>query len=175
MKPRLVVDASAILAIVRSEPEQHDIEQVLEAHKRAGVLLLAPSGLWLEVMNSLVRRHRWSTEEVIEAFSEIDALRIRIVDLRRSMLLLALDLTERHGLTAYDASYLAIAMAEDADLLTLDRDLALAAGDLAVPIGPPRLHETPAVYEHGVTWPRYKEASAYLAKLRADALAGRTG
>jgi hypothetical protein len=76
-------------------------------------------------------------------------------------------------LTAYDAAYLALARTEDADLLTLDDELALAAGDRAVPIGDDhRLHETPAVYEHQVTWPMYKEASAYLAKLRADALRG---
>ena len=37
-----------------------------------------------------------------------------------------------------------------------------------------RLHDAPAVYEHDVTWPNYKEASAYLAKLRTEALAGRS-
>jgi len=39
-------------------------------------------------------------------------------------------------------------------------------------IGPgivPKLSETPAVYEHDVTWPNYKGASAFLAKLRAEA------
>ena len=175
MSPKLVVDASAILAIVLAEPERRDVEHVLATRTRAGTALLAPPGLWLEVVNSLVRRHRWSSEGVLEAFRDIDAFRIQLVDLRRSMLVLTLDLAERHGLTAYDASYLAVAMAEEADLLTLDRDLAFAAGDRAVPIGPSRLHETPAVYEHDVTWPRYKEASAYLAKLRAEALAARSG
>ncbi len=36
-----------------------------------------------------------------------------------------------------------------------------------------RTAETSAPYEHEVTWPNYKEASAYLARLRADAPAGR--
>lgn len=171
MSDDLVVDASAILAIFLTEPERREVEHVLSTRTRAGDRLLAPPGLWLEVMNSLVRRHRWSSEEVLDAFREIDDFRIRPVEVGRPLLLLTLDLTERHGLTSYDAVYLALAITQDADLLTLDGDLALAAGDRAVPIGPPRLHETPAVYEHEVTWPRYREAARYLAKLRADALA----
>lgn len=174
MSARLVVDASAMIAIVRSEPEQGVLETILEARKRAGVRLLAPTGFWLEIVNSLVRRHRLSSEEVLEAFRDIDAVGLHMVDTGRSLLLLTLDLAERFGLTAYDASYLAVALTEDADLLTLDRDLALAAGDRAVSVGDlPRLHESPTIYEHDVTWPRYKEVSAYLAHLRAEALAGR--
>jgi predicted nucleic acid-binding protein len=174
VRTRLVVDASAIIAVIRSEPEGDVLVQILEARKRSGVTLLAPSGFWLEVVNSLVRRHRLSSEEVLEAIREIDLLSIGVVEIGRPMLLLTLDVVERYGLTAYDASYLAVALAEGAELLTLDGDLAYAAGDLAVSLGDlPRLHETPAVYEHDVTWPRYKEASAFLAQLRAEALAGR--
>ncbi len=176
MSKRLVVDASVVIAIVRSEPERDDLQRILEERKRAGVALIAPAGLWLEVVNSLVRRHRTGSEHVLQAIKEIDDFGIELVDIGRPLLILTLDLAERFGLTSYDASYLAVAMVEDADLVTLDDDLAVAAGDRAVAIGgPPRLHETPAVYEHDVTWPRYKEASAYLARLRAEALAARSG
>ena len=174
MKERLVVDASVVIAIVRQEPEQGDLRRILDERTRAGVALIAPTGLWLEVINSLVRRHRTKTELVLQAIKEIDDFAIQLVDIGRPLLILTLDLAERFGLTSYDASYLAVAVVEDADLLTLDSDLAVAAGDRAVAIGgPPRLHETPAVYAHDVTWPLYKEASAYLASLRAEALAGR--
>lgn len=174
MKDRLVVDASVMIAIVRPEPERAVLLEILAERTRAGVALVAPSGLWLEIVNSLVRRHRTTSERILETLKEIDGFGIRIVDIGRPLLLLTLDLAERFGLTSYDASYLAVAITEDADLLTLDRDLAAAAGDRAVAIGgPPRLHETTPVYEHEVTWPRYKEASAYLASLRAEALAGR--
>jgi predicted nucleic acid-binding protein len=176
MSKRLVVDASVVIAIVRSEPERDDLQRILEERKRAGVALIAPAGLWLEVVNSLVRRHRTGSEHVLQAIKEIDDFGIELVDIGRPLLILTLDLAERFGLTSYDASYLAVAMVEDADLVTLDGDLAVAAGDRAVAVGgPPRLHEAPAVYEHDVTWPRYKEASAYLAKLRAEALAARSG
>jgi len=176
MMERLVVDASVVIAIVRSEPEHVDLQRILDERKRAGVVLIAPTGLWLEVVNSLVRRHRTRSEDVLQAIKEIDDFGIQMIEIGRPLLILTLDLAERFGLTSYDASYLAVAMVQDADLVTLDGDLAVAAGDRAVAIGgPPRLHETPAVYEHDVTWPRYKEASAYLAKLRAEALAARSG
>ena len=175
MTASLVVDASAMIAIIRDEPERVALEQVLEARRRAGVTLLAPAGFWLEIVNSLVRRHGWSSAEVLEVFSQIDALRIFVVDIGRSMLVLTLDLAERYGLTACDANYLAVALTEDAELLTLDADLAAAASDRAVTIeGGHRLNESPTVYEHAVTWPRYREASAYLATLRARGAAGRS-
>ena len=60
-----------------------------------------------------------------------------------------------------------------APLATLDRALARAAGSRARFLGPGdpghRLSEPPAAYEHDVTWPNYKGASAYLSKLRAEA------
>lgn len=176
MKERLVVDASVLIAIVRAEPEQAELQRILDERKRAGVALIAPAGLWLEVVNSLVRRHRTGTDRVLQTVKEIDDIGIELVDIGRPLLILTLDLTERFGLTSYDASYLAVAIAEDADLLTLDGDLALAAGDRAVRVGGPlRLHEISAVYEHDVAWPRYREASSYLARLRAEALAVRAG
>jgi predicted nucleic acid-binding protein len=176
MTTGLVIGASAMVAVLRSEPEGDEIAEILRNAKRAGSTLLAPSGLWLEMVNTLIRRHRWTSEAVMAALQTVDRYGIKEVDITRPMLLLTVDLTERFGLTTYDASYLAVAIGSDARLLTLDGDLAIAAGDRAVTLaGPPRLHETPAVYEHNVTWPRYKEASAYLAKLRAEAMAARSG
>ena len=138
--------------------------------------ILFKSGALTAEEYSLVRRHHWPSESVLEALREIDEFRIQSVEIGRPLMLLTLDLVERLGLTSYDASYLALAITEPAELLTLDADLAAAAGDRAVSLDPGhRLHELPEVYEHEVTWPNYKEASRYLAKLRAEALAGRPG
>jgi predicted nucleic acid-binding protein len=173
MRERLVVDASAVIAIVRGEAEQADLARILTDRVRARSPLIAPANIWLEIVDSLIRRHRLPSKQVLAAIQRIDSFGVVTVDIDRSLVVLTLDLAERYGLTAYDSPYLALARTEDADLLTLDDDLAIAAGDRAVPIGDDhRLHETPAPYEHEVTWPMYKEASAYLAKLRADALRG---
>ncbi len=82
------------------------------------------------------------------------------------MLLLALDAVVRHGLTAYDAAYLALAEAADADLLTADAALAAAAGSRARLVGPGRIGESPAPYAAG-SWTDWPGAAAYLADLRA--------
>lgn len=172
MTAGLVVDASAMMAILRSEPERDAVVEVLRVATQDDTSLLAPAGFWLEIVNSLIRRHRWSSGQVLQGLQTADRFGIRGVDVDRPMLLLTLDLTERYGLTSYDACYLAVAISQRAKLLTLDADLASAAGDRAVELGGSRrLHETRAVYEHDVTWPSLKGASAYLAKLRAEALA----
>jgi predicted nucleic acid-binding protein len=170
----LVIDASAMLAILRIEPEHDAVSRVLRAARQAGSDLLVPTGFWLEVVNSLLRRHLWTSERVLEGLHVLDRFGIRDVIVDRPMVLLSLDLAERHGLTSYDAAYLAVAIIERSNLLTLDDDLAAAAGDRAVPLdGLPRVREASVVYEREVTWPNYREASAYLARLRAEAVAGR--
>lgn len=136
--------------------------------------MVVPAHFWLEVVNRLGRSSRASGERVLAAVHRLDALGLETVEPGRGLLLHAIDRVERHGLTAYDAMYLVLAESIDADLATFDRALAAAAGHRAFGFDEGRgLHELPAAYEHEVTWPSYKGASAYLAKLRAEALAER--
>ena len=169
-EPRpVVIDASVAIAIARSEPERPFATAAIARWTNEGVRTVVPSHFWLEVVNALVRRHRWDGAAVFEAIREIDSLEFETVELDRATLLSAVDLSERHGLSAYDAMYLALADALDGSLLTLDRRLEAAAGPRAASLGRHRLAETPATYEHAVTWPNYRGASAYLAQLRAEA------
>ncbi len=85
-------------------------------------------------MNVLGRRYRAEPPELLEALVELEAVGLETVELDRPMLLLALDAVVRHGLTAYDAAYLAVADAADARLRTGDTELATAAGRRALPI-----------------------------------------
>ena len=71
----------------------------------SGPDLVAPAGFWLEIVNSLVRRHRWYVgPDVLQGLQTLDTVRHprRGPQTGRS-LLLTLDLAERFGLTAYDA------------------------------------------------------------------------
>lgn len=165
----VVVDASAAVALVRDEPEGPDVAAALVAWKRSARPLLVPSHFWYEVVNALVRRYRWRSEAVLEAIHVLDDAELRTIEADRAGLLLALDRAERFGLSAYDAAYLALAESVDGELMTFDDALRRAAGERAITLGGARLSEAPAVYDHDVTWPDYKGASAYLAKLRADA------
>ncbi|MEO8468288.1 MAG: type II toxin-antitoxin system VapC family toxin [Chloroflexota bacterium] len=169
MTAGIVVDASAAIALVRREPA---VSAITVALKRVapGERLLVPDGFWLEVANVLIRRHRHSPDEVVEALRELDELGLESVRTERALVLVALDLAARHVLSAYDASYLALAEVEDAWLLTLDRSLAAAAGPLAIQLsgdGPRHLADPPAPYiADPVDWARF---GPYLAELRAAA------
>jgi predicted nucleic acid-binding protein len=165
----IVVDASIAIAIVLTDPEGSDADALITRRTRDGGRIVVPSHFWLETTNSLIARRRWSGSDVLQAIHALDALRFETIEIDRALLIVTLDTSERFGLTTYDAAYLALAISLDGSLLTLDRELRTAAGARAVPIGPARLSETPAVYEHPVTWPDYKGASAFLAKLRAEA------
>lgn len=167
--PPLVVDTSIAVAILRKEPEGSEAAGVISRGTREGRRIVVPSHFWLEVTNPLIRRRHWSGEDVLQAIQALDALRFETVEMDRALLILTLDTSERYGLTTYDAAHLALAISLDGSLLTLDRALGTAAGARAVQVGPARLSETPAAYEHAVTWPNYKGASAFLAKLRAEA------
>lgn len=168
----VVIDASAAVAFVAQELEGPAIRLLLErwnTEKRA--IAVAPF-FWLEVVNALLRGRRWSGADAIEAIHKLDVYQLATVEQDRALVISALDLAERQGLSAYDAAYLALAIRLDAQLLTLDRQLATAADERAVRVGDGRIAEMGLPYEREATWPRYRGASAYLAKLRSEAPRG---
>ena len=115
----LVVDSSVIAAIVFGEPNRTTIAAHLEDES-----LVAPALLDYELANiawKKIRRHPKQHLEVkaaISAFQRLQITRLPVpVD---GVLSLAIDT----GLSAYDASYLWLAMSRDAELVTLDQQLA---------------------------------------------------
>ncbi len=169
-----VIDASAANALVLDEPAGLRVERILWDWVSSDRSILVPAHFWLEVVNVIGRRPQPSGDIVLAAAHRLDVFGLQTMDVDRPLLLQVIDRVERFGLSSYDAAYLALAESVDADLLTLDRQLAAAAGPRAITVDEGHdLHETPARYEHDVTWPGYKGASAYLARLRAEALAER--
>lgn len=162
----VVLDASAGIPLVRPETTSTEVSQALRNMRHAGRRLIVPPLFWLEVLNVLTRRHRYQPHQALEALAELDAVGLETIELDRPMLLLALDAVARHGLSAYDAAYLALAEASDADLLTGDATLAAAAGSRAHLVGAGRIGEQPATYADG-SWAAWPGAAAYLADLRA--------
>lgn len=166
----VIVDSSIAIALVRNEPIAPAIRAATRRWTDLGRAMVVPSIFWFEVVNVLARRHRYRGLDLLHAVHEVDALELITVDPDRALLLVTIDHAERFGLSSYDASYLALADLHGGALATLDRALATAAGPRAISFdGRHRLSDPPAVYEHEVTWPNYKGASAYLAKLRAEA------
>ncbi len=169
-----VIDASAAIALVLDEPAGRWVEQRLRDWASVDRPTLVPNHFWLEVVNAIGRPAGASGDTVLAAVHRLDLFALQTTEVDRPLLVQVIDRVERFGLSSYDAAYLALAESVDADLLTLDRQLAVAAGPRAITFDEGHgLHETPAMYEHNVTWPSYQGASAYLAKLRAEALAER--
>lgn len=166
----LIIDASVAISLVRREANSGEASDVLARHRRAGAPLLVPSVMWLEVLNSLGRRHRLPPAAILEDLAELDALGMETVEMDRPMLLLALDAVARHGLTAYDAAYLALAEASDAQLLTVDGLLAAAAGDRAILLGgggaEREIRGAIAAYRLP-GWASWPGSAAYLRQLRS--------
>ena len=124
MRP-VVVDASALAAVVFGEPGADEVARCLD-----GAAVFAPDLLAFElasVARKKLRRHPERAEEILRAlWAALDRRRgieWRAVD-HGDVVLLAL----RTGLTPYDASYLWLAGSLGADLVTLDERLAAAGG-----------------------------------------------
>lgn len=163
----LVVDASVALALAIQEPGYDVAVSILRERGAAGRQLIVPAFFWLEVVNVLVKRHRLTPGEVLEAIVDLESLGLGSVELDRPQLLLTIDAMGRGALSAYDAAYLALAESADAELLTLDRRLADAAGSRALRIdGGHAIHESPKPYSE--SWAAWPGAAAYLRKLRAQ-------
>jgi predicted nucleic acid-binding protein len=119
---QVVIDPSAILAVLLNEPER-------DALIRATIssTLITPASTPWEIGNALIsglRRKRLSRDDVSAAWNSFESISLRFVEVDISR---ALATAARHGLYAYDAYVLESAEAYRAPLLTLDQTLARAA------------------------------------------------
>lgn len=120
-RPALVVDCSVIVAMLFDEADAEDATRALTGHA-----LHAPTLLPFELANVARSKSRAGApaELVQQALQTFGELRIELHAVAATDLhALAL----AHGLTAYDAAYLALAKALNAPLLTFDLKLADAA------------------------------------------------
>lgn len=123
----LVVDASAVLAVLLREPQR----EALIAGTSSAALLTPGSTPW-EIGNALVagwRRKRLTSAQMAAAWSSFQAVPLRLVEVDVAR---ALTLAVEHGLYAYDAYVLEAALVRRTPLLTLDKRLARAAEQAGV-------------------------------------------
>jgi predicted nucleic acid-binding protein len=115
----VVVDASAIGAIMFEEPEGATLAAHLD-----GQTLLAPTLIDLELSNLAVKKARKSPDQVPPIFLSLQAALALPISRIAVPGAEAFALAAETGLTAYDASYLWLARSRDAELVTLDSELA---------------------------------------------------
>jgi len=121
-----VVDAS--IAASWFLPDEATPGATALARRAAREYPTVPSLFVHEMRNLLImaaRRGRVSETHVRQQFEELEKLRKTIADPRESGAILRLAV--KHGLTGYDATYLALAIDRGLPLATLDKPLAVAA------------------------------------------------
>lgn len=120
-----VVDASVVLQWFGEE------EHAQEARALASEELLAPSLLYVEVLNVAGRKWRWQEEALFELLHQLDRSGVAIEDPP----LPGVVRWVARGLTAYDASYVALAEAHECGLVTADAGILELAAEIARPLG----------------------------------------
>ena len=126
----VVVDASALAAFVFQEPEGETIRDRL-----AGATVFAPALLRYELANTALKKARQQPEDAARILTALAIALDGKSDLvwtdvdARDVVLLA----QATNLTAYDASYVWLAGALGADLVTLDGPMGKAIDTLASP------------------------------------------
>lgn len=116
---KLVVDASAVLAVILNEPEKPALVSITE-----GGTLIAPGCLSWEIGNAfsaMLKRKRIDLEVALKGLSIFGMIPLQEMEIS---LLKSLELCNRHDIYAYDAYYLQLAMRSSAPLLTLDQRMA---------------------------------------------------
>jgi len=123
----IVADTSAIMAVIVGEPERDGIVSAT-----SGRTVIAPGSVPWEVGNAfsaMLKRGRVDVEEAQQGLRILDSIPLRYVSVDLAHALSVASDTNTH---AYDAYFLHCALRYAAPLLTLDRTLAQAAGQLGV-------------------------------------------
>jgi predicted nucleic acid-binding protein len=126
----VVVDASALAAIVFNEPGSEPLARRLE-----GETVFAPTLLKFELTNVAWKKIRRQPGETRAVFQSL----LKVLGSRRGITWMDVDHADvalvaiETGLSSYDASYLWLASSLGADLVTLDARLARASEALSNP------------------------------------------
>jgi len=123
----IVIDTSALIAVIAGEPERTKIIEITH-----GNTLIGPGSIPWEIGNAftaMFKQDRLTLEEAQKGLSIFKSIPIRYVETDFSN---AVKLSKEINIYAYDAYFLDCAIRYKSPLLTLDKKLKEAANHLAV-------------------------------------------
>ncbi len=125
----IVIDTSALLAVIVGEPERDRIVEMTLGHT-----LIGPGAIPWEVGNAfsaMMKQHRLTIEDAQEGLKVFNSVPIRYVKVDMDN---ALSMAKRESMYAYDAYFLDCAFRQAAPLLTLDQKLRRTAQNIGIHI-----------------------------------------
>jgi predicted nucleic acid-binding protein len=123
----IVIDTSALIAVIVGEPERTRIVELT-----AGNTLIGPGSIPWEIGNAfsaMFKQSRLTLDEAKKGLVIFDSIPLRY---SQTDFVNALKISKQTKIYAYDAYFLDCAIRHKAPLLTLDRKLKTAAQDLKV-------------------------------------------
>lgn len=124
MSDHLVVDSSAAFKwfAPRSELGRAQALVLLEKHRAQSLTLAAPTLLRLEVLNGFWKRGA-TAADLEDIANTLDGFRLAWFELTAALSSAAAHAAAAHRLTVYDATFVALALQLDTELVTEDRAL----------------------------------------------------
>ena len=123
----IVIDTSAIIAVIVAEPERDSIIAATSGHT-----LVSPGSIPWEIGNAfsaMIKQRRVRVADAQRGLEILESIRLQYVNVDMSNVLA---IAEQVNAYAYDAYFLDCAVRHGASLLTLDRTLGRAAGLLGI-------------------------------------------
>ena len=123
----IVIDTSALIAVIVGEPERNRIVELT-----TGNTLIGPGSIPWEIGNAfsaMFKQNRLTLDEARKGLVIFDSIPLRYI---KPDFVNALQISKQANMYAYDAYFLDCAIKHKAPLLTLDRKLKRAAQNLNV-------------------------------------------
>ncbi len=123
----VVIDTSALIAVIVDEPERNKIVELT-----TGKTLIGPGSIPWEIGNAfsaMLKRNKLSLDEAKKGLVIFDSIPLRYI---KPDFVNAVTISKQTNMYAYDAYFIDCAIRQKAQLLTLDRKLKTAAQSLNV-------------------------------------------
>ena len=123
----IVIDTSALIAVIVDEPERNIIIELT-----TGNILIGPGSIPWEIGNAfsaMFKRQRLTLEEARKGLAIFESIPLRYI---KPDFANAVTISKQTNMYAYDAYFIDCAIRQKAPLLTLDRKLKIAAQSLNV-------------------------------------------